>query len=172
MGISKGRGMAWAKRKLGRKGTVTVMLGDGELQEGQIWESLQVTAHQKLGNLTVIIDHNKVQSDLPIDQIVSLGDLEAKLKTFNWEVRRCDGHDYAALDKTFTELDAMAAKFGQAKGLVVEGHSGRTILDFAEDNGIDLIVVASHRPGMGDMLLGSTATQVVRHANCAVHVLR
>lgn len=108
MGISKGRGMAWAKRKLGRKGTVTVMLGDGELQEGQIWESLQVTAHQKLGNLTVIIDHNKVQSDLPIDQIVSLGDLEAKLKTFNWEVRRCDGHDYAALDKTFTELDAMA----------------------------------------------------------------
>ena len=75
-------------------------------------------------------------------------------------------------DAIQSELDAMAAKFGQAKGLVVEGHSGRTILDFAEDNGIDLIVVASHRPGMGDMLMGSTATQVVRHAKCAVHVLR
>lgn len=57
-------------------------------------------------------------------------------------------------------------------GVVVEGHSGRTILDYAEETGSDLIVIASHRPGMGDMLMGSTATQVVRHAKCAVHVLR
>ncbi|MCR8550734.1 universal stress protein [Salipiger sp. P9] len=71
-----------------------------------------------------------------------------------------------------SELDAMAAKLGHATGLVVEGHSGRTILDWAEENGVDLIVIASHRPGMGDLLMGSTATQVVRHAKCAVHVLR
>lgn len=70
------------------------------------------------------------------------------------------------------ELEAMAVRLGHADGIVVEGHSGRTILDYAEDNGIDLIVIASHRPGMGDLLMGSTATQVVRHAKCAVHVLR
>ncbi|EPX86787.1 universal stress protein [Salipiger mucosus] len=70
------------------------------------------------------------------------------------------------------ELDAMAQKMEHARALVVEGHSGRTILDWADENDVDLIVIASHRPGMGDLLMGSTATQVVRHAKCAVHVLR
>ncbi|EIE52197.1 universal stress protein [Salipiger aestuarii] len=70
------------------------------------------------------------------------------------------------------ELDALAARLDHARGIVVEGHSGRTILDYAEKNGSDMIVIASHRPGMGDMLIGSTATQVVRHAKCGVHVLR
>ena len=70
------------------------------------------------------------------------------------------------------ELDDLAATAGQATGLVVHGHSGRTILDWAEENGTDCIVIASHRPGMQDLLLGSTAAKVVRHATCAVHVLR
>ncbi|EEX16768.1 universal stress family protein [Citreicella sp. SE45] len=70
------------------------------------------------------------------------------------------------------DLDALAAKMDGARGVVVDGHSGRTILDYAADAGSDLIVIASHRPGMGDLLMGSTATQVVRHAKCAVHVLR
>ncbi|MDJ0821163.1 MAG: universal stress protein [Paracoccaceae bacterium] len=70
------------------------------------------------------------------------------------------------------ELDDLAAKLDHATGLVVDGHSGRTILDWAAANDVDLIVIASHRPGMQDYLLGSTASQVVRHAACAVHVLR
>ena len=70
------------------------------------------------------------------------------------------------------ELDKLAAGLPNAKGLVIEGHSGRSILDWAEDNGPDLIIIASHRPGMQDLLLGSTASQVVRHAQCAVHVVR
>lgn len=70
------------------------------------------------------------------------------------------------------ELDELAARLDHGTGILVEGHSGRTILDYAEDNDIDCIVIASHRPGMGDLLLGSTAAKVVRHANCAVHVLR
>ena len=70
------------------------------------------------------------------------------------------------------ELADMAAQLPRAQGLVVEGHSGRTILDWAEANAVDCIVIASHRPGMQDLLLGSTATQVVRHAACAVHVIR
>ena len=71
-----------------------------------------------------------------------------------------------------TELDELASQLPNARGLVIEGHSGRTILDWAEANSPDLIIMASHRPGMQDLLLGSTASHVVRHAGCAVHVVR
>lgn len=70
------------------------------------------------------------------------------------------------------ELDALAAQLPNATGVLIEGHSGRSILDWAETNNPDLIIISSHRPGMQDLLLGSTATQVVRHAQCAVHVVR
>ncbi|WP_271948317.1 universal stress protein [Ruegeria faecimaris] len=70
------------------------------------------------------------------------------------------------------ELDALAENILGARGVVVEGHSGRTILDWADVNKPDLIIIASHRPGMQDLLLGSTATHVVRHAACSVHVVR
>lgn len=70
------------------------------------------------------------------------------------------------------ELGEMAAGLPQGSAHVVEGHSGRTILDWAEAHGPDCIVLASHRPGMQDLLLGSTAAKVVRHATCAVHVIR
>ncbi len=97
MGISKAKGMAWAKQFRGHGGRVFVMTGDGELQEGQIWESLQTTAHQKINNVSVIVDGNKFQSDKMLDEIVSLGDLEAKFKAFGWYVERCDGHDFDAM---------------------------------------------------------------------------
>lgn len=61
---------------------------------------------------------------------------------------------------------------GEVNVVVVSGHSGRTILDWAGENDVDCIVMASHRPGLSDYFLGSTAARVVRHAQCAVHVLR
>lgn len=70
------------------------------------------------------------------------------------------------------EIEALAAKVPGATGVVVHGHSARSILDYAEEHGADLIVIASHRPGMQDLLLGSTASQVVRHAKSAVHIIR
>lgn len=73
---------------------------------------------------------------------------------------------------TERELEKLAAELPNARAEVIEGHSGRSILDWAEQNGPDLIIIASHRPGMQDLLLGSTAAQVVRHAACAVHVVR
>ncbi|WP_372886789.1 universal stress protein [Shimia sp.] len=69
-------------------------------------------------------------------------------------------------------LNDLAGDIENAHGVVVEGHSGRTILDWANDHRPDLIVVASHKPEMKDYLLGSTAARVVRHAKCAVHVVR
>ena len=71
MGISKAKGMAAAKVLLGRSGRIFVMTGDGELQEGQIYEALQTAAHQKITNLNVIVDHNKVQSDRPVADILT-----------------------------------------------------------------------------------------------------
>lgn len=98
MGISKAKGFIKADRLLGRKpGRVFVMTGDGELQEGQIWESLMSAARDAGGQLIAIVDHNKIQSDTYVDKVSSLGDLEAKFRAFGWEARTCDGHNLDAI---------------------------------------------------------------------------
>src|SRR5438874_6369130 len=104
MGISKARGFVLADRFLGRTGRVYVLTGDGELQEGQFWESLQPTANRGLREITVIVDRNRVQSDTWVSQVSDLGDLEAKLAAFGWAVTRCDGHDFRALAGALEEL--------------------------------------------------------------------
>lgn len=101
MGISKAKGMAFANRLQGKPGRVYVLTGDGELQEGQFWESLPSAANGGLGELTAIVDHNKVQSDTYVRNVSDLGDLKAKFRSFGWEVARCDGHDFAALERVF-----------------------------------------------------------------------
>ena len=75
-------------------------------------------------------------------------------------------------DGILHELDKLAKRLPGAEGHVVEGHSGRTILEYANTNRVDLIIISSHRPGLEDYFLGSTASHVVRHAACAVHVVR
>jgi transketolase len=104
MGISKGRGIAWAKRFLGRGGRVVVMVGDGELQEGQNWEALQAGAHEAMGNLIVIVDRNELQSDRRTEEILALGDLEEKVRRFGWYVDVCDGHDHVRLREAFEDF--------------------------------------------------------------------
>lgn len=124
MGISKGKGMAFAKRLRGRQGRIFVMTGDGELQEGQIFESLQTAVHQGITNLNVIIDHNKVQSDKLVREITDLGDLEGKLRAFGWYVRRGNGHDLRQLDEVLTEFRAIA---DQPKILIADTIKGRGV---------------------------------------------
>jgi len=104
MGISKAKGMVLANRLLNRSGRIFVMTGDGELQEGQFWESLISAANQGLHEITTIIDHNKLQSDTFVKHVSDLGDLEAKLRAFGWRVERCDGHDMASFAKTLESL--------------------------------------------------------------------
>lgn len=124
MGISKARGMAWAKRYLNRDGRVFVMIGDGELQEGQNYEALQSTVHQRVNNLTVIVDHNKVQSDKPVSEIVDLGDLNCKFESFGWHVSRCNGHDYRKLEEVFSKFKGITDK---PKVLVADTIKGRGV---------------------------------------------
>jgi transketolase len=104
MGLSKGRGIAWAKRFLGRGGRVVVITGDGELQEGQNWEALASAAHQRLGELWAIVDRNELQSDKRTEEILALGGLEEKWRAFGWHVQTCDGHDHEALGRAFAQL--------------------------------------------------------------------
>jgi transketolase len=104
MGISKAKGMAFAHRAEGKTNRLFVLTGDGELQEGQIWESLAGAARHGLGELTVIVDHNKIQSDTWVRDVGDLGDLEAKFRVFGWKVARCDGHDLPALAAALRRL--------------------------------------------------------------------
>lgn len=97
MGISKAKGMALAHRYQKTPGRVYVMTGDGELQEGQIWESLVSAANMGLSEICAIVDHNKLQSDTFVEKTSSLGDLEAKFKAFGWHVERVNGHDFEEL---------------------------------------------------------------------------
>lgn len=70
------------------------------------------------------------------------------------------------------ELTEVAKGLPGAKAQLISGHSGQAILDYATENDIDCIIIASHQPGLEDYFLGSTASRVVRHATCAVHVMR
>ncbi len=124
MGISKAKGMALARRLNKKQGRIYVLTGDGELQEGQFWESLQPTANLGLSEITVIVDHNKIQSDKPVTETSNLGDLEKKIADFGWAVRRIDGHDMGAIKdaiawaKTITDRpQAIIADTVKGKGV-------------------------------------------------------
>ena len=110
MGISKAYGMARAKRFAGRTGRVVVMTGDGELQEGQIWESLQPVANEKLSEIIVIVDHNKLQSDSAVAAVSDLGAIEEKFRVFGWEVARADGHDMRVVKNIFAKFDSITER--------------------------------------------------------------
>ena len=121
MGISKARGFARANRLQGRRGRVFVLTGDGELQEGQFWESLGPTANGGFGEITAIVDHNKLQSDTYVSEVSDLGDLERKAEAFGWVVARCDGNDIQELARA---LDQLAAERERPKLLVADTLKG------------------------------------------------
>jgi transketolase len=124
MGISKAKGMAIANRLVGQSRRIFVLTGDGELQEGQFWESLASAARQRLGEIVVIIDHNKIQSDTWVEQVGDLGNLTAKLGAFGWHVSRCDGHDVGSIDRVFRALDGLT---DQPKVVVADTVKGKGV---------------------------------------------
>jgi transketolase len=128
MGVSKAKGMVLANRLQGRAGEVYVLTGDGELQEGQFWESLQSAANHGLEEITVVVDHNKVQSDTLVERVSGLGDLVGKLRAFGWAVARCDGHDLDAFRRALT---AVRSERGKPKIVVADTIKGKGV-SFAE----------------------------------------
>jgi len=108
MGISKAKGMVREARLAGRPRRVFVLTGDGELQEGQLWESLQGAVNQRMHEICMIVDHNRMQSNTWVEKVSSLGELEAKFRAFGWFVRRCDGHDLEAIGAVMREFAAVS----------------------------------------------------------------
>ncbi len=83
-----------------------------------------------------------------------------------------EGFRAASRNAVEAAMQEKAKAFPHADTAVIEGQAGRSILGYAEAHNVDCIVISSHRPGLGDYLLGSTTTRVVRHAQCSVHVIR
>ena len=102
-GLSVSIGSALTKKLNNDKSFVYVLMGDGELQEGQIWEAAMFASHNKINNLIGIIDYNGQQIDGPVDEINSLLNLEEKFKSFGWNTFLCDGHNFENLLKTFDD---------------------------------------------------------------------
>lgn len=104
-GLGIGAGMAMQLRRAGGTQRVYVLLSDGECDEGSNWEAILFAAHQRLANLCVIVDYNKLQSLGPVADTIGLEPFEDKWRAFGWSVRRVDGHDHAALRMAFAGLD-------------------------------------------------------------------
>lgn len=104
-GLSFGIGMALGYKKKGLDNNVYVMIGDGEAEEGQIWEALMLQSFLKLDNLIIMVDCNRLQLDDFVDNVTGLYDLGKKLNSFGYNVIQIDGNDFEEIDKAFSNLD-------------------------------------------------------------------
>lgn len=122
LGMGPGISLGLALALRGRGARVFCLVGDGELQEGAVWEALMACAHHELGNLTLIVDRNGFQLDGETEKTVALEPLEAKFAAFGWAVARADGHDMSDLDRAFASLPS-----GKARVLIAATVRGRGI---------------------------------------------
>ena len=115
-GLSVGIGSALTKKLNGDKYLVYTLHGDGELQEGQIWEAVMFAAHHKVDNLIATVDCNGQQIDGSLENVMSLGDLASKWKAFGWLVLEMNGHDFDDMRSTLEEAKLLT---GQGKPIVI-----------------------------------------------------
>jgi transketolase len=164
--LSVGMGIALDARLRGGPNRVFVVLGDGELNEGSVWEGLLVAAAHKLDNLVVVIDRNEFQANIRTEDLIPLEPLDEKLRAFGCSVRTADGHDFSALRTVFAGLpfapgrpSAVIARTVRGKGLPsIEARADRWFvrLEAAE---VERLLAELH--GQGDAKLTSP-TLVVR----------
>lgn len=111
-GLSVAVGLALGAKLKNKNYHVYAIIGDGEMQEGQIWEALMSTIHYKLDNLTTILDYNKLQIDGTNDEVMSLGDVKSRIKAFGFDVYEINGHDLGEIYRTLTtSLASQKPKF-------------------------------------------------------------
>ncbi len=131
LGLGAGLGMALGERMKKSDAYTYVLLGDGEVQEGGVWEAAMAASKYKANNLIAILDHNGVQLDGTLEEIMTIGDIGAKFEAFGWNVLYCDGHDIPSISnavdeaKTSTEKPSVIiAKTVKGKGIsFMEGKS-------------------------------------------------
>jgi len=130
LGLSLGAGMALAARIDGSPTRAYVVLGDGEIQEGQIWEAAMFAAYHRIDNLCAIVDYNKIQLDGWVKDIMELEPLADKWRSFGWHVIELDGHDLGAVQRAYDE--ARSTK-GKPTVLVAHTIKGKGV-SFMENN--------------------------------------
>ncbi len=126
-GVAIGAGMAWAGKHQGKDYRVYVIVGDGEMQEGIIWEGVNLGAARKLDNLTVLVDRNNWQSGGTVSDVIGDNNLDARLAAFGWDVQVIDGHD----------IGAIRAALEKAKG--VKGKPSAIVCNTVKGKGCDFM---------------------------------
>ena len=129
-GLSAALGLALGGRLQGEKYSVFAILGDGEMQEGSIWEALMAGGHYRVGNLCGILDYNKIQENGPVSEILALEPLAEKLRAFNWEVVEADGHNFTDLKRAF---DCFPTVSGKPLFIIAHTVKGK-VISFMENN--------------------------------------
>ncbi len=109
-GISAACGMALSAKKSNKDYRVYTILGDGEIEEGQVWEALMFAAHYKLDNLCVVVDDNGLQIDGPVAEVMNSASIAEKAKAFGLEVFEMDGHDFESIEKAFEAAKKVTGK--------------------------------------------------------------
>lgn len=132
-GLSFAVGLALAGKLDRASWRVYALLGDGETQEGQIWEAAMAASHYRLDNLTAFLDHNGLQIDGPVDKVMSISPVEEKWRAFGWRVLSIDGHDLGAI------LRATSAA----------GKSSVDVAEKSEDRGRPTMIIARTIKGRG-----------------------
>lgn len=128
MGFSFSVGLALALKKRQSKNHVYVVVGDGECDEGIIWEASQFAAHYKLDNITLIVDKNDLQYDGPTESVLGHGSLKDKFKAFGWTAYSVDGHSVKSLIEGFN-----AEPYGKPKVIIAQTIKGKGV-SFMENN--------------------------------------
>jgi transketolase len=129
-GLSVANGMALGLRLDGSKNRVYVIVGDGELNEGQIWEAAMAAAKFKVDNLTAIVDRNRIQATGPTVERFDIGHVAPKWAAFGWHVIEIDGHDIPSLIRAFDEAETVKGKPTVIIANTVKGKG----ISFAENN--------------------------------------
>ena len=122
-GLSVAAGVAQAKKLNGDNHLVFCLMGDGEQEEGQIWEAVMYAPAKNVDNLVAIVDYNKKQIDGPTDEVMNLGDLKAKYEAFGWKVYECNGNDMQQIVDTLN-ITRMNAHKGQAQVILAHTEMG------------------------------------------------
>lgn len=129
-GISTAVGMALGGKISNKTYTVYTALGDGEIQEGQVWEAAMSAAHYKLDNLVAIVDNNNLQIDGKVSDVMSVYPITDKFQAFGWNVATCDAHDFDSIDEAF---ERTKEKNGKPWVIIQKSVKGKGV-SFMEDN--------------------------------------
>ncbi len=129
-GISVAVGMALAAKHTGKTNRVYSLLGDGEIQEGQVWEACMSAAHYKLDNLCIVVDNNDLQIDGRVGEVMSPYPIVGKLEAFGFDVQTIDGHDFDAIEAAFNHARTVK---GKPSAIVIKTTKGKDV-SYMEDN--------------------------------------